>query len=122
MSCGQHFLLKKAPTTARERCQPVLFSTLRRVLVTFAHQLQLRIYCEITGAKVSSCLIWLFRYLPTSVLVELTGFGKRYAVTLRSTQLSQKQPLCIGGQRRGPLLEIFSLDTEIKQAEHAAEL
>ena len=72
-----------------------------------------------TGTKISSCLIWLFRYFPMCIL---TGFSNRYAVTLRATQLSQKQPLCIGGQRRGPLSVVFSMDMESRRAEHAAEL
>ena len=55
------------------------------------------------GTIISSCLIW----LPMCALVKFTGFGSRYAVTLRATQLSQKHSLCIGGQRRGPLSVVF---------------
>ena len=45
--------------------------------------------------------------IPTCELVKLTSFGNRYAITLRATQLSQNQPLCIGGQCRGPLLAVY---------------
>ena len=55
-------------------------------------------------------------YMATQVLIHVcaTGFGNSYAVTLRATQ-----------QRRtaeGPFVGGISLDTESRQAEHAAEL
>ena len=71
--------------------------------------------------KISSCLIWLFRYLPTYALVKLTGFGNRCAVTLRATQLSQKQPLHWRTAQRRFVGGIF-LDTELSMRRNCTDL
>ena len=75
------------------------------------------------GTKSSSCLIWLFRYLPTCSLVKLAGFSNRYDVTLSATHSTEPKAASLHWWRaERPMSAVFSLDTESRRAEHAAEL